>query len=242
MARARKLTGSKPGDAERFFHARFREHGTVSSAKAQQAYMKTTLQFHGVDSATIRTAGADFTKAHELTRADLRAVAEHLFSLDWFDLRSAAIVVLDRKRKVLAADDLPWLVDLVRIAQGWAHVDYLSTKVIGHLVGDPPGDADTIRAWAFDEDLWVRRTALLCQHDQLAHGGGDFDLWTEIAVPMLAEKVFWIRKALGWVLRAVSKERPELTANFLRAHGEQCSGLTYREASKYVPKKLLAKR
>lgn len=201
--------------------------------------MKTTLSFHGVDSATIRAAAADFTKQHELSRADLKAIAKHLFALDWFDLRSAAIVVFERKRKLLVAADLPWLIDLIRIAQCWAHVDHLSTKVIGHLIGEPPVDAKTIRAWATDDDLWVRRTALLCQHDQLAHGGGDFALFEEIAVPMLPETVFWIRKALGWVLRAVSKQRPELTAGFLNRHGDACSGLTYREAAKYVPKKLL---
>ena len=228
-------------DAERFFHARFGEHEDLESAKAQQAYMKTTLRFHGVDAKTLRAAAADFVKAHanELDRAALRAIAEHLFATDWFDLRSAAIVILDRRRKHLTLADLNWLIELVRSASCWAHVDYLATKVIGSIIGDPPRDAARIRAWAKDPDLWIRRTALLCQHDQLSAGGGDFDLWREIAVPMLPEKVFWIRKALGWVLRAVSRKRPALTAAFLRAHGEQCSGLTRREASKYVPKALL---
>jgi len=232
-----------PRIAEEFFHARFRAHADPASAKAQQAYMKTTLKFHGVDAKTLRAAAAEFVKLHdkELDRAALQAIAKHLFATEWFDLRSAAIVVLDRRRKRLIAADLAWLIDLVRIAGCWAHVDYLATKVIGSIVGDPPGDPARIRAWATDPDVWVRRTALLCQHDQLSHGGGDFALWTEIAVPMLAEPVFWIRKALGWVLRAVSRKRPELTAAFLRAHGERCSGLTRREAEKYVPKRLLAR-
>jgi 3-methyladenine DNA glycosylase AlkD len=225
--------------AERFFHARFREHADAASAKAQQAYMKTELQFHGVDAKMIRTTAAEFVRAHELDRGALRVVAEHLFATDWFDLRSAAIVVLDRRRKQLDRADFDWLIGLVRIARCWAHVDYLSTKVVGHLVGDPPSEPVRIRAWAVDAELWVRRTALLCQHDQLSGGGGDFALWTEIAVPMLPETSFWIRKALGWVLRAVSKKRPELTAGFLRAHGDACSGLTRREASKYVPARLL---
>jgi 3-methyladenine DNA glycosylase AlkD len=205
--------------------------------------MKTTLRFHGVDAKTVRAAAAELVKLHdaELDRAALRAISEHLFATEWFDLRSAAIVILDRRRKRLTADDLPWLIELVRIAGCWAHVDYLATKVIGWIVGDPPRDPAQLRTWARDPDLWVRRTALLCQHDALSHGGGDFALWTEIAVPMLPETVFWIRKALGWVLRAVSRKRPELTAAFLRANGDRCSGLTRREAEKYVPKRLLAR-
>lgn len=222
--------------AERFFRARFREHADPDSAKAQQAYMKTTLRFHGVDAKTLRAAAAEFVKAHrtELDRAALRAIAEHLFATDWFDLRSAAIVVLDRARKQLVLDDLAWLTELVRIAACWAHVDYLAIKVIGSIVGDPPRDPAQIRAWARDPDVWIRRTALLCQHDPLNAGGGDFALWEEIAVPMLAEKVFWIRKALGWVLRAVARKRPALTRAFLDAHGDRCSGLTRREASKHL--------
>lgn len=228
-------------EAERFFHARLSEHEDPESAKSQQAYMKTTLRFHGVDAKTLRAAARDFVQAHgkALDRAALRAVAQHLFATEWFDLRSAAIVVLDRRRKQLGPDDLDWLIELVRVAGCWAHVDYLATKVIGSIIGDPPREASRIRRWARDPDLWVRRTALLCQHDQLSRGGGDFELWREIAVPMLPETVFWIRKALGWVLRAVSRKRPELTAAFLRAHGDQCSGLTRREATKYVPAGLL---
>jgi 3-methyladenine DNA glycosylase AlkD len=235
------MTASIAIDAERFFHARFGEHEDLASAKSQQAYMKTALRFHGVDAKSLRAAAADFVRARpgELDRAALRSIAEQLFATDWFDLRSAAIIVLERRRNQLTVDDLDWLIELVRIAGCWAHVDHLATKIIGSIIGDPPRDAARIRAWASDPDLWIRRTALLCQHDQLSAGGGDFELWREIAIPMLPEKVFWIRKALGWVLRATSRKRPELTASFLRTYGDQCSGLTRREASKYVPKALL---
>jgi len=51
---------------------------------------------------------------------------------------------------------------------------------------------------------------------------------------MLEEREFWIRKAIGWVLRDLSKKRPELTEAFLRQHAARCSGLTFREASKHL--------
>jgi 3-methyladenine DNA glycosylase AlkD len=52
---------------------------------------------------------------------------------------------------------------------------------------------------------------------------------------MLHEREFFIRKAIGWVLREVSKKRPSLVQEFLREHGERASGLTMREATKYLP-------
>ena len=45
----------------------------------------------------------------------------------------------------------------------------------------------------------------------------------------------FIRKAIGWVLRDVSKKRPQLAYEFLSEHIHRVSGLTLREGSKYLP-------
>jgi 3-methyladenine DNA glycosylase AlkD len=95
-----------------------------------------------------------------------------------------------------------------------------------------------LRRWAGDEDFWVRRTALLAQLDELRAGGGDFALFGELAVPMLGEKEFFIRKAIGWILRDTSKRRPELVRDFVAEHGGAMSGLTFREATRRLPDKM----
>jgi 3-methyladenine DNA glycosylase AlkD len=133
------------------------------------------------------------------------------------------------------ADDAEWLVDLVRRSANWAHVDWLAAKILGALVAREPSLRKKIPRWAKDPDFWVRRTALLSELDVLRRGGGDFALFSRIAAPMLEEREFFIRKAIGWVLRDTSKKRPELVRDFLVAHGARASGLTLREASKYLP-------
>ena len=52
---------------------------------------------------------------------------------------------------------------------------------------------------------------------------------------MVEEKEFFIRKAIGWILREVSKNRPELAFGFLREHRDLVSGLTMAEGAKYLP-------
>jgi len=52
---------------------------------------------------------------------------------------------------------------------------------------------------------------------------------------MLGEKEFFIRKAIGWGLREVSKKDPAVVAAFLRTHRADVSGLTMREGAKYLP-------
>ena len=161
--------------------------------------------------------------------------ADALFETDAFDLRSAAIALLERSWKLLAAEDLPWLVELARAGACWAHVDFIVTQVIDPLLARDGDLAPRITAWARDPDFWVRRVALLAQLRALRRGGGDFALFARIAAPLLGEREFFIRKAIGWVLREVSKRRPELVRDFLLQHAGACSGLTWREATKYLP-------
>lgn len=227
---------SSPDDAVRFFRRRFRALGQPARAAGQKAYMKSALRFHGVTAAEVRAAARDFCAAHRgLSHDDLVAIVDALFATDWFDLRSAGIELLDKQRAHLDAADLAWLLGLVRRGACWAHVDYLATKIVGDVVARDARVLRRLPRWAKDDDLWVRRTALLAQLGTLRRGGGDFALFTRIAVPMLGEKEFFIRKAIGWVLREVSKKRPALVAEFVREHGARAAGLTLREATKYLP-------
>jgi 3-methyladenine DNA glycosylase AlkD len=215
-----------------YFRRRFRAEGDPQIAPTQQAYMKSSLTFHGVVSAQVRAAAKDYCAEHVAEHDPLVAEVDALFATPDFDLRSAGIALLERKRKLLGRPDADWLITLVRRSPCWAHVDWLATKVVPSALDPRP--AKQLRAWAADALFWVRRTALLAQLDAMRAGGGDFELFCELAEPMLSEREFFIRKAIGWVLRDVSKKRPELVRAFVASHGERMSGLTRREASKYL--------
>ncbi len=225
-----------PTAAVTHFDTRFRKLGTAARATGAKAYMKSTLRFHGVDAAQLRAECAAFCAANPaLTRAQLVSYVDALFATDGFDLRTAAIALLERKWKLLSTADLPWLVELARTGACWAHVDFVVTKIIEPVLERERDPARWITAWARDPVFWVRRVALLSQLRALRGGGGDFALFARIAAPMLHEPEFFIRKAIGWVLREVSKQRPALVRDFLLEHAGECSGVTWREAVKYLP-------
>ena len=218
-----------------FFRARLRAAGSPPRAAAQQAYLKSDLRFLGATMPQTRTAVAEFCRARpDLGRADLRAIAESAYATDSHDLRAAAIGVLERRVALLTSRDLPWLIDLVRRSNSWAYVDWLALGVIGEVIARDPASIRLLPVWAKDESFWVRRTALLAQHDALKAGAGDFALFSRIAAGMLDEREFFIRKAIGWVLREVSKKRPALSFGFLREHRDRVSRLTLREGAKYL--------
>jgi 3-methyladenine DNA glycosylase AlkD len=52
---------------------------------------------------------------------------------------------------------------------------------------------------------------------------------------MLEEREFFIRKAIGWVLRETGKRRPDLVTAWLEPRASRAAGLTVREAVKHLP-------
>ena len=222
-----------------FFRKRFRAEGDAARAVAERAYMKSALAFHGVDAKQLRAACADFVQARPLDHDALVGAVDALYATAWFDLHSAGLGLIERKRKLLGPGDAAWLLSLVRQSGCWAHVDWIATKMIPHALPEKP--AKLLTTWARDDDFWVRRTSLLAQLDVLRAGAGDFALFAKLATPMLGEKEFFIRKAIGWILRDISRKRPELTFAYVKEHGEKMSGLTYREATRNLPEKLRAR-
>lgn len=59
--------------------------------------------------------------------------------------------------------------------------------------------------------------------------------FTTYADAMLHEKEFFIQKAIGWILREVSKHSPDLVTDWLTPRATRTSAVTMREALKYLP-------
>ncbi len=51
---------------------------------------------------------------------------------------------------------------------------------------------------------------------------------------MLEEREFFIRKAIGWILRDTGRRRPDLVYEWLLPRAPRASGVTIREAVKYL--------
>ena len=152
------------------------------------------------------------------------------------ELRMAAVVLLGSRVGLLAAPDLALVERLVRESKTWAYVDGLAGDIAGKIVlRDPSGTRPTLDRWATDGDFWVRRSALLSLLRSVRRGdAAAFEQVTGYADGMLEEKEFFIRKAIGWVLREAGKRKPEQVVDWLAPRTHRASGVTMREAVKYV--------
>jgi 3-methyladenine DNA glycosylase AlkD len=227
---------------------RLAELGSPERAEKERAYLRSELRHLGCSVPATRKTTLQLLREHpELDRAGVLALVEALWSEPVHERRFAAIEVLDARSALLLPEDLPLLERLLREARTWALVDGLAASVVGalrerHRVEVEP----TLEAWSRDADLWLRRSSLLAYLVALRAGGGDFDAFARKADAMLEEREFFVRKAIGWVLRDTARRRPELVVAWLEPRLDRAAGLTVREAVKHLPdadrERLLAAR
>jgi len=219
----------------RGIEAALRAHADPVRARGAQAYLKSDWEFIGIRTPVFRRAiKAELAASPPLDRAALLATVSALWSNEVFELRAAAVELLDMHGARLLPHDLALVERLVRESHTWALVDGLAAHVAGSLVERNPRLGRTLDRWARDADFWVRRSAMLALLVPLRRGGGDFERFSRYADAMLEEREFFIRKAIGWVLRDTSKKRPAMIAEWLAPRMHRASGVTRREALKYL--------
>jgi 3-methyladenine DNA glycosylase AlkD len=210
-----------------------REHTIPGRAAREKAYLKSSLDHYGVPVPAVRSLARDLRRSRpDLARDDLVALVVQLWTVPVHERRMLAVELLHAYSRLLETADLGLIERLLREARTWALVDGLSASVVGALVQRLPQAADTLDRWAADEDFWLRRSALLALLVPLRSGEGDFDRFSRYADAMLEEREFFIRKAIGWVLRDTGRARPDLVYAWLLPRAGRASGVTLREAVK----------
>jgi 3-methyladenine DNA glycosylase AlkD len=216
------------------FERDLRALGTPERAEGEKRYLKSDLDFLGVSVWGIRRVMKAFAEHHrDLRRDDVTALIEALWDKPVFERRMMAAMLLEEYVAVLEPNDLELIERLIRESKTWALVDVLSGDVVGEMILRNPKVAARLDAWAKDDDFWVRRSALLAQLLPLKHGTS-FRRFATYADAMLEEKEFFIRKAIGWVLRETAKRRPDEVYEWLAPRAHRCPGVTIREAVKYL--------
>lgn len=205
-------------------------------AEGEKRYLKSSLVHLGASVPAVRKVALAATRARpDLDRAALLAVVGALWERGIHECRAAAVELLELNGGLLQARDLAGVVErLLRESRTWALVDNLAASVAGPLVERFPALGRTLDRWAEDEDFWIRRSALLAELVALREGRGDFARFGRHADAMLEEREFFVRKAIGWVLRDASRRDPARVARWLLPRAARASGLTLREATKHL--------
>jgi 3-methyladenine DNA glycosylase AlkD len=148
--------------------------------------------------------------------------------------RYAAIGLLAHKRHrdCRTPDVLPLYEEMITTGAWWDYVDEIAHHVGDLLRSHPQQVGPVMRAWSTDKDMWKRRVSIICQIS--FKNDTDLDLLYANIEPNLPEKNFFIRKAIGWALRAYAWTDPDEIVRYVAANESRLSGLSRREALKNV--------
>jgi len=207
--------------------------GTPERALHEKAYLKSELKHYGVTMPGIRAVAKETKHRYPaLTHDELVALVVTLWAVPVHERRMASVELVGFYADLLGPDDIEVLERLLRESRTWALVDGIAPNIVGPLYESHRELGGVLDRWSTDDDFWIRRAALLALLLPLRRGDGDFDRFARYADAMLDEKQFFIRKAIGWVLRETGKKRPELVYDWVLPRAGRMSGVTRREAVK----------
>jgi 3-methyladenine DNA glycosylase AlkD len=205
-------------------------------APRMQAYMKSEMPYRGIAAPEMRAISKLVFANHPLSSCEewRAAVLELWRGARFREERYAAIELLAhrRHRDCRTLDALPMYEEMITTGAWWDYVDEMAHHVGNLLRSYPEQMRPVMRAWSTDKNLWKRRVSITCQIS--FKKDTDLDLLYANIEPNVAERNFFIRKAIGWALRSYAWTNPKEVARYVAANEPRLSSLSRREALKHI--------
>ncbi len=206
-------------------------------AEQQQAYMKSAMPYLGLPAPRLKAQLKPLLRDWQPVDDEQWAGTVRLLwdeathREEWY--AAIALARHHRARRWLDAASLDLWEHMVVTGAWWDVVDDVATHLVGDvLAGHRSAATPVIRAWATDDDLWLRRTAVICQVGHRADT--DLDLLRHAVEANVDDPTFWLRKAIGWALRQHARTDPDWVRAEVDRLGDRLSGLSRREALKHL--------
>ncbi|MFJ5957070.1 DNA alkylation repair protein [Paenarthrobacter sp. NPDC092416] len=215
--------------------AKLRAAGDPERAGGAQAYMKSDMPSWGVRVPEVRRIVKAAVKQFPITSpAVLRETVLRMWrEAEAREERYAAIDLTGLRLVRHDLDMLPVYEEIIRTGAWWDLVDGVSGRICALLLAHRATLTPLLLEWSTDDDMWIRRASITSQ--LAAKSVTDAGLLAAVIKPNLADKEFFIRKAIGWALREYSKTDPAWVRAFAAENGPALSPLSAREAVRNLP-------
>ncbi len=215
--------------------AALRAGADPAKAAGMAGYHKARREYLGLALPQVEALVADWRGAAVAERV---ALASGLWASDVHEARIAAAKLLTQARiredeALVWAEIRAWMPDF----DAWAIADHACKAASRRLVAAPER-LDVVEGWTGDPNMWVRRAALVAtlpwaqgRHpDPETRAARERILgWAEAYV---ADRDWFIQKAVGWWLRCLSLNDPERVRAFLDGPGTGLKAFARREAGR----------
>ncbi|SEQ54309.1 DNA-7-methylguanine glycosylase [Virgibacillus subterraneus] len=210
----------------------FEENQDLEQAIPMKRYMKDKFPFLGIKTPERRAIMKKFYNESGILKEPFqKEFVLMLWKKEEREFQNAALDYIDRSLKKLEKDDIYFIEHLITTKSWWDTVDMLAQKPVGEIArNNPDVISETIEGWAYGDNLWLRRTAILFQLKYKSET--DDKLLYRYIKQNKDSKEFFIQKAIGWALREYSKTNPKSVKQFISEN--KLAKLSVREGSKYL--------
>lgn len=210
----------------------FLQKADAARAAGAKAYLLNQFEFYGIPMAERRKLCRVFLKSNPLPSiTQVEKMVKEAWQLPQREWQYFAIELLSFYRR-------EWKVSTVKIMEyglthksWWDTVDTIADAWVGEYCKLFPAQMVPITsAWNASANIWLQRTSLLFQkkYKQATNTA----LLQQYVLSLAGEEEFFIRKAIGWILREYAKTNPAWVKAFVNAN--KLSPLSRREALKHL--------
>ena len=210
----------------------FASNANAVVAKGAKAYLLNQFEFYGIKTPLRRKLSKEFYKSHPIANHnEISIVVKECFEEPQRELHYFAIELLGYHKKLWSIKTLTLIEWMITHYSWWETVDSTNTHVISKFfLAYPEYIEDYTYKWNRSNNKWLKRMSILFQLTY--RDKTNTALLTEYIEYTQLEEDFFIRKAIGWALRAHAYTDAKWVIKFVKAH-PNLSPLTKREALKH---------
>ena len=212
----------------------FEKASDPSYAGRMENYMRNQFAFYGIPSPERKVlSSAIIAQNKAKIKTNWREVVELCWREPKRELQYFAQELAAKHVKSFEKEDIALIEMMITQKSWWDTVDFVASNLAGAYYRKFPEEiAPTVRRWMNSGNLWLCRTCLLFQ---LKYGlNTDTGLLFACIGELGSSRDFFIRKAIGWSLRQLSKTNPDLVIEFVNKH--KLPELSRKEALKIISK------
>lgn len=210
----------------------FAANKNATVAKGAKAYLLHQFEFYGIKTPLRRKLCKEFYKVNPIkNHTELNLLIKECFAAPERELHYFAIELLGHHKKLWSKQTISLMEWIITHKSWWDSVDSTNSNVIGKFFLQFPEYIKPVTSkWNKSTNIWLQRMSILFQ--LMYKDKTDTQLLTKYIEHCQLEEAFFIRKAIGWALRAYAYTDAKWVKAFIKTH-PKLSNLSKREALKH---------
>lgn len=210
----------------------FRQQADRNIAINQEAYLQNQFELYGLPTPLRKEIQKPFLLKENLpNKKELPHIITELWSKPQREFQYFAIDLNRKYLKKIEFQDIELFELMITNKSWWDTVDLIATNLVGaYFKLFPEQIIPVTKKWMNSDNMWLQRTCLIFQLKYKEEI--DTDLLTDYILQLKDTKEFFIKKAIGWILREYTRKNPEWVIDFVNKY--ELSNLSKREALKLI--------